>query len=473
MKKSYDVVVIGSGPGGYVSALRCAQLGRSALCVERRQNGDKVQPGGTCLNVGCIPSKALLDSSHHYASLRQLAAHGIDIKGQSFDLQRMMARKLEVIETLGRGVAGLLKAAGAELIGGCATLLPGRRVRIDDKREVEAGAVILAPGSEPASLSVAAMDGRRIVDSSAALAFDKTPKKLAIIGAGVIGLELGSVWARLGSEVVIVEALETFLPMLDRRLANEAKRIFEGQGLDIRLGCEVVSAKASAKGVKLNYTLGGEKHEIGSDMLIVAVGRRAAVNDAVADESLKIDEAGRIEVDEFCATSVDGVYAIGDAVRGPMLAHKAMDEGVMVAERICGKLTRLNYDLIPGVIYTHPEIAWVGPSETELKAAGREIRSGEFPFAAIGRALASGESEGMVRLHADAETDRLLSCQIIGPGAADLTQQAALAMELCASAEDVAMTICAHPTFSEGLREAALAVDQRALHMPMRRGKRG
>ena len=294
MKEAYDAVVIGAGPGGYVAALRCAQLGRSVLCVERRR-GDKGQmwPGGTCLNVGCIPSKALLDSSQHYhRAARELETHGIGVNGLKLDLERMMARKRKVVETLGHGVEGLLKAAGVDSIGGEATLLPGRRVRIDGEREVEAAAVILGLGSEPAPLKVTPVDGKRIVDSSGALSFDKVPRKLAIIGAGVIGLELGSVWARLGSEVVILEALEDFLPMLDRRVAKEAMSIFAKQNLDIRLGCTVDGVKTGADGVKLSYRLNDQKCEHDCDVLIVAVGRRAMIGDSIADEEIKFDARG-------------------------------------------------------------------------------------------------------------------------------------------------------------------------------------
>ena len=473
MSTPTEVIVIGAGPGGYVAAIRCAQLGMKVSCIDRwlDENNRPVQ-GGTCLNVGCIPSKALLDSSHHYAAAGKLANHGVRVGELGFDLPQMMKRKMAVVDQLRHGVGGLLKAAGVKLLAGSGRLLADRQVEFsphDGKPQIlNADAVILAPGSVPIDISAAAVNGREIVDSSGALCFDEVPRQLAIIGAGVIGLELGSVWARLGAEVVILEALDNFLPAVDAQIAAEAAKVFAKQGLDIRLGCQVEAAQADNEGVLVSYRgADGKSHEQRCDRLVVAVGRRPETAGLFSDDSgVVLEGNGAIRVNGYCETAVEAVYAVGDAVRGPMLAHKASEEGVMVAGRISGKDAQMNYDCVPGVIYTHPEIAWVGHSEQSLAAAGRTCKSGTFPFAASGRAIAAGETDGLVKLLADTDTDAILGCHIIGPAASDLIQQVVIAMEFEGVAEDLALTVFGHPTFSEALHEAALAVDGQAIHLP-------
>ncbi|MBF2754158.1 MAG: dihydrolipoyl dehydrogenase [Gammaproteobacteria bacterium AqS3] len=464
-EKNYQVMVIGGGPAGYVAAIRAAQLGFDTACVEARP-----VLGGTCLNEGCIPSKALLDSSERYAELAQLAEHGIAARPGRLDIPQMMARKQTVVDGLVGGVAGLLKGNGVESISARAEVLSGRRVRCTDEAgsttEYEPDALIIAVGSVPIDIPPAPQDGELIVDSTGALSFEEVPKKLAVIGAGVIGLELGSVWSRLGSEVVLLEALDDFLPAADRPIARLAERIFRGQGLDIRLGCRVTATQAGKTGVRVSYQQGDAEESIRVNRVVVAVGRRPATDGLLGEGcELALDERGAIVVDEHCATPVPGVYAVGDAVRGPMLAHKGMEEGVMVAERLAGELTELNYDLVPSVIYTHPEIAWVGATEVDLKARGVQVSSGQFPFAASGRALASGDSQGQVRVLLGADDDRLLGAHVIGPGAAELVQQAAIAMEFGACGEDLASMMFSHPTVSEALHEGTLAAHGRALHV--------
>ena len=477
---SYDVIVIGAGPAGYVAAIRCAQLGMQVACIERRgvaAGGEAAVLGGTCLNVGCIPSKALLDSSQRFldASSESLASHGVRTAEVSLDLSAMMARKEQVVQQLTRGISGLFKGNKVVPLAGEATLLSGRAVELRvpnaEPRRLQAKHVILATGSEPMALPSAPFDAERIVDSTGGLSFGEVPARLGVIGAGAIGLELGSVWSRLGAEVVIIEALSDFLPAVDRPVAREAAKLFAAQGLDIRLGSRLESARVDADGVVISYTdAQGEQHSERFDRLIVAVGRQPCSDGLLApDAGVTIDESGRIPVDAHCATALDGVWAVGDLVRGPMLAHKGAEEGVMVAERIAGKPATLNYDTIPGVVYTHPEVAWVGRHEEQLQAAGIPCRVGAFSFAANGRALAAGEAKGLVRIIADAETDRIYGCHIVGPGAADLVQQLVIAMEFGASAEDLALIVTAHPTVSEAVHEAALAVDQRALHALNRR----
>lgn len=476
MSKQYDVVVIGAGPGGYVAAIRCAQLGLKTACVDKWIGADnRPALGGTCLNVGCIPSKALLESSAHYEDIsHSFGEHGITASGVALDLAQMMARKDKVVSDLTQGIAGLFKANGVEWHQGRGKLLPKQQVEVtahDGKQSVlEATHVILAPGSSSVEIAAAPLAEGVIVDSSGALAFDEVPKRLGVIGAGVIGLELGSVWRRLGSKVVLLEAQDSFLGAADEQIAKEALRQFKHQGLDIRLGARVTSCEMGEKGVAVQYQDAEGEHAETVDKLIVAVGRRPNTEGLAADEvGLLLDEWGFIHVNEQCRTNQPSVYAIGDAVRGPMLAHKGSEEGVMVAEVIAGQKAEINYDTIPSVIYTHPEIAWAGITEQALKAAGRDYNVGTFPFAASGRARAAGDSSGMVKVIADAVTDRVLGVHIIGAHCSELIAQAVIAMEMGASSEDLAMTVFAHPTLSESIHEAALAVDGRAIHIPNRK----
>lgn len=482
MSDKFDVVVIGAGPGGYVAAIRCAQLGLKTACVEKWVDA-KSQPvlGGTCLNVGCIPSKALLDSSHRYAEIKGgLDVHGISTGAVKIDVPAMIERKNKVVAQLTGGIAGLFKANGVTLLQGAGKLLAGKKVEVTDAKGtvsvVEADNVILAAGSVPVEIPPAALVDGVVVDSTGALEFQEVPKRLGVIGAGVIGLELGSVWSRLGAEVVVIEAMEQFLPSMDKQISKEAQKILSKQGLDIRLGAKVKNSEVK-KGKKPQVVVTyedseGEKQET-FDKLIVAVGRKPMTQNLLAaDCGVSLDERGFIFVNDNCATVVPGVYAIGDIVRGPMLAHKASEEGVMVAERIAGQKPQMNYETIPSVIYTHPEIACVGKNEEQLKAVGVEYNVGVFPFAANGRALASDDAEGMVKLIADAKTDRILGCHIVGPSAAEIAQQAVIAMEFGSSAEDLALTVFGHPTVSETLKEAALAVDGRAIHIANRKKRK-
>ena len=470
---NFDVVVIGAGPGGYVAAIRAAQLGLSTACVDAWLDPrGKPALGGTCLNVGCIPSKALLDSSHHYHNLHHLLpAHGIEAGDVKLDLRKMLARKDKVVRTLTRGVAGLLRKNGIESIAGLAALKGDGAVEVTphgsgERRSLTARHIVLATGSVPIRIPVAEVDGDRIVDNEGALAFSEVPKRLGIIGAGVIGLELGSVWGRLGSEVTILEALDDFLPVADRRIAGEALKTLKRQGLDIRLGARVTGARPHDAGVTVGYDDADGQHEHEFDRLVVAVGRRANTDGLEpAAAGVELDDRGRIAIDEQCRTTADGIWAIGDAVAGPMLAHKASEEGVAVAERIAGHASHVDHDIIPWVIYTHPEIAWVGATEAELDAAGIEHREGAFPFLASGRAQGSGETDGVVKVIADAATDRILGVHVFAANASELIAEAVVAMAFDASAEDIARTIHAHPTLAEAMHEAALALDGRAIHI--------
>jgi dihydrolipoamide dehydrogenase len=478
MTDNYDVIVIGAGPAGYVAAIRCAQLGMTVACVDAWLGRDgKPALGGTCLNAGCIPSKALLESSRLYNRLQQgMDTHGIAVAGVTLDVAAMMESKDATVSSLTGGIAALFKSNAIEWIAGRGQLLPDRHVQVTlhdgTQRTISAGHVILATGSVPVELAAAPLAGDTVVDSEGALNWTDVPQRLGIIGAGVIGLELGSVWNRLGAEVVLLEAQEVFLPMADQQLAKSALNLFRKQGLDIRLGERVKSAAVSNAGVQIEYENDDDGHSLTVDRLIVAVGRRPCTDGlAAAETELLLDEQGFIHVDEECCTSAPGVYAIGDAVRGPMLAHKGSEEGVAVAERIAGQLSEVNYGAIASVIYTHPEIAWVGKSEEELRQAGIEYRSGLFPFAASGRARAMQETDGQVKILSDALTDRVLGVHVMGEQASEMIAQAVIAMEFDASSEDIARTVFAHPTLSEALHEAALAVDGRAIHMarPRRR----
>lgn len=472
--KEYDVVVIGAGPGGYVAAIRCAQLGLKTACVEQWLDpAGKPSLGGTCLNVGCIPSKALLDSSHHYHNLSHLLPqHGIAVKDATIDVAAMQARKQKVVQNLTRGIAGLFRKNKVDWLKGHGKLLPERKVEVsaqtgsEDAETVQARDIIIATGSTPIQIPPAKTDGDAIVDSEGALAFDSVPPRLGVIGAGVIGLELGSVWNRLGSEVVVLEALPELLAAVDRQIAKEAQKAFKKQGLDIRLGSRVTGTKASKKSVAVQYEDDNGAQELVVDKLVVAVGRRAYTDGLGAGEvGIKLDDAGRIEVDAHCQTAVPGIYAVGDVVAGPMLAHKASEEGIAVAETIAGQKPHIDHDTVPWVIYTHPEIAWVGRTEQELKAAGVEYRAGSFPYMALGRAQGAGETDGVVKIVADAKSDEILGVHIFGANASELIAEAVLAMEYRASSEDLARTVHAHPTLSEAMHEAALAVDKRAIHM--------
>ena len=478
MSNPFDVIVIGSGPAGYVCAIRCAQLGLSTAVVEQNVN-EQAQPllGGTCLNVGCIPSKALLDSSHRYAEAAgHLSDHGIGVEGVSLDVAGMMARKEKIVSQLTGGVSGLLKANGVTVITGSAVLLAGRQVEVTDASGENsthtADNIVLAAGSEPAAIPPAPVDDDRVVDSTGALCFEAVPERLGVIGAGVIGLELGSVWARLGADVVMLEAMDQFLPNMDEQIAAESAKIFTKQGLDIRLGARVTDVAVNGDNVSVAYTQSDSSETLEFDRLIVAVGRTPRTEKLfAADSGVTVDERGFVFVNDYCATEAPGVWAVGDIVRGPMLAHKGSEEGVMVAERIHGKAAQLNYDVIPSIIYTHPEVAAVGKTEQDLKAEGVEYKAGSFPFAAIGRAMASGETEGLVKILSDADSDQILGAHVVGPSAADLVQQIVIAIEMAASTEDLQLMVFGHPTISEAVHEAALAVDGRAIHM-VNRAKR-
>lgn len=480
MSDKYDVIVIGSGPAGYVAAIRAAQLGLKTACIEKWKNdqGAGVN-GGTCLNVGCIPSKALLDSTHKYhAAKEDYASHGINTGEVTIDVPAMIARKTKIVEQMSGGISGLFKANKVTSLYGSGKLLAGRQVEFtanDGKVQVlDADNVILATGSVPVNIPSAPVDEKVIVDSTGALEFLEVPKRLGVIGAGVIGLELGSVWGRLGSEVVCLEAMDSFLATMDQQIAKETQKILAKQGLDIRLSCRVIASEVKGDEVEVTFTdAKGDEQKQTFDRLIVCVGRRPYTDGLLAgDSGVNLDERGFIYVNDLCSTSAPGVWAVGDVVRGPMLAHKGSEEGVMVAERIAGQKPLVNYDIIPSVIYTHPEVAAVGRTEEQVKADGDAYNVGVFPFLAIGRAVASDQAEGMVKMIADAKTDRVLGCHIVGPNAADLVQQVALAMEFGTTAEDIGMTVFSHPTFSEAVKEAALAVNGHAIHMPNRKRRK-
>ncbi|MGV6807437.1 MAG: dihydrolipoyl dehydrogenase [bacterium] len=479
MPDKYDVVVIGSGPAGYVAAIRAAQLGLKTACIEKWQDKDgKGVNGGTCLNVGCIPSKALLDSSYKYHEIQSsMGQHGIAVDSVSVDVPQMIARKNTIIKQLTGGIAGLFKANGVTPVFGTAKLLAGKVVEVTDfdgkVSTIEADNVIIATGSVPINIPVAPIDNETIIDSTGALELSEVPERLGVIGAGVIGLELGSVWNRLGSEVVVLEALEDFLAMMDKQIAKESQKIFNKQGLDIRLGARVTGSEVKGKKVTVTFVDGdGKEHKEVFDKLIVCVGRRPYTEGLLApDSGVQMDERGFIFVDDQCSTNAPGVWAVGDVVRGPMLAHKGSEEGVMVAERIAGHKAQINYDIIPNVIYTHPEIAAVGETEEQVKRTGEPYNVGTFPFMASGRALAADEQDGLVKIIAHAKTDRILGCHIVGPSAADLVQQVAIAMEFGSTAEDIGLTVFGHPTLSEAVHEAALAVNGNAIHIPNRKKK--
>jgi len=470
MASEYDVIVIGGGPAGYPAAIRAAQNKLKVAIIDEWKNKDGTAVfGGTCTNAGCIPSKALLESSELYHKTKdELGVHGIKASGVELDVTQMQKRKAGVVKSSTGGIAMLLKSAEVTALQGHGKLLAGRKVEYtahDGKKDTLTGKhIVLASGSIPTELPNMKFDGRNIIDNWGALDLETVPKKLAVVGAGVIGLELGSVWRRLGSEVVLLEALDDFLAVADQGLAKEAARHFKKQGLDIKLGAKVSAAQSTASGVEVTYATASGSQTISVDKLIVCVGRRPFTKDLLGDGTgVQIDERGFIKVDDHCKTTAENVWAVGDCVRGPMLAHKAKDEGVMVGDLIAGKYGHMNYDTIPSVIYTAPEIAWVGQTEEQVKASGRPYKIGQFPFAASGRARAMEATAGFVKLIAAQDDDQILGVHIIGPLAGELIAEAVLAMEYSASSEDLQRTIHAHPTLSEALHEAALAADKRAI----------
>ena len=468
---TFDVIVIGAGPGGYVAAIRCAQLGLKTACVDRwTAQDDAPSLGGTCLNVGCIPSKALLESSERFEAIRHQAdSHGIETGSVVINVEKMQARKRQIVSELTGGIAALFKANKIAFIAGHGQLMKAGHVRVTlhdgTGQDLAARHVILASGSVPVSLPGMEIDNKRIFDSSGALEFSEVPKTLGIIGAGVIGLELGSVWRRLGASVTILEAQDTLLPSADPMIAREAKKQFGQQGLDIRLSCKVSRVETTDKGCHIHYEMPDGAESIEVERLIVAVGRRPS-SDGLLDDGcgVQVDDKGFVPVDASGATAVAGVWAIGDLVRGPMLAHKASEEGVAVAEQIASGSGHIDHDYIPWVIYTHPEIAWVGASESELKSSQTPFNSGIFPFAASGRAKAVGDTIGFVKILSHGQTDRILGVHMIGPQTSELINEATFAMAMEASAEDLARTVHAHPTLSEAVHEAALGTARRAIH---------
>jgi dihydrolipoamide dehydrogenase len=475
MSNSYDVVIIGAGPAGYPCAIRCAQNGLQVACIDEWKNYDgKYALGGTCLNAGCIPSKAMLESSELYHKAQEeFAIHGIKFGKLDFDLAQMQKRKARIVAGSTQGIAGLFKAAGVTVMQGHGRLLSGHRVEYTaadgSKQELQARHVVLASGSTPMQLPSVPFDGDRIVDSWGALEFDTVPKRLGVIGAGVIGLELGSVWRRLGAEVVVLEALEEFLYMADEQVAREALKHFRKQGLDIRLGAKVTGVKKAKGGVTLQYSDAKGEQSVTLDKVIVAIGRRPFTEGLLGEGTgVTLDERGFITVDEECRSAAENVWAVGDVVRGPMLAHKGKEEGVMVADLIAGLVSEVNYRTIPSVIYTAPEIAWVGQTEQQVKQSGREYKVGSFPFMASGRAQAMEARAGFVKVISATDDDEILGVHMIGPMAGELIAEAVLAMEYSASTEDIQRTIHAHPTLSEAFHEAALGADKRAIDFPNR-----
>jgi dihydrolipoamide dehydrogenase len=471
MAEEFDVIVIGGGPAGYPAAIRSGQNKLKVACIDEWKNYDgSTAFGGTCLNAGCIPSKALLESSELYHKAHEeFAAHGIKTGSLGFDLSAMQKRKATIVKTMTGGIQALFKGAGVTPLQGHGKLLAGRRVEFTahdgTKKELTAKHVVLASGSVPTPLKSAPFDGKHIVDSWGALEFDAVPKRLAVIGAGVIGLELGSVWRRLGAEVTMLEALPGFLAIADQQLAKEAQRHFKKLGLDIRLGAKVSGAEVKNNEVIVAYTDDkGAGQTLTVDKVIVCIGRKPFTTGLLGDGTgVTLDERGFIKVDEHCRTGVENVWAVGDCVRGAMLAHKAKEEGVMVADMIAGHYGEVNYKVIPSVIYSAPEIAWVGATEEQVKASGRPYKVGVFPFMASGRARAMEASQGFTKLIAAQDDDEILGIHIIGPMAGELIAEAVLAMEYSASSEDLQRTIHAHPTLSEALHEAALAADKRAI----------
>ncbi|HET7163387.1 MAG TPA: dihydrolipoyl dehydrogenase [Rhodanobacteraceae bacterium] len=467
----FDVIVIGGGPAGYHAAIRAAQLGLKVACIDAYKGKDGKQAlGGTCLNVGCIPSKALLDSSKQFWGLtHNLPTHGISVENAKVDMAAFIGRKDKIVKQFTGGVALLFKSNKVAPFFGTGKLLKGNQVEVTgfdgSKQTLQAANVIIATGSVPIELPFAKFDGKTIIDNAGALDLTEVPKRFGVIGAGVIGLELGSVWKRMGAEVTVLEALPDFLGAADQDISKAAAREFKKQGLDIRLGAKVSKADVKKNAVEVTYSDNDGEHKLTFDKLLVAVGRRAYTQGVLGDGTgVKADERGRIGVDEHCWTGVDGVWAIGDCVRGPMLAHKGFEEGSMVAELIAGRAGHVDYDVIPWVIYTEPEIAWAGKTEKQCKDEGIPYKTGSFPFAANGRAVAMNEPAGLVKVIAHAETDRILGVHMCGPVVSELIAEAVVAMEFKGSSEDLARIVHAHPTLSEVVHEAALSVDKRAIH---------
>ena len=479
MADKFDVIVIGGGPAGYPAAIRAAQLGLKTACVDKWVNKEgKGVFGGTCLNVGCIPSKALLDSSHkYYEAKKDYDVHGITVNGIEMNVPAMINRKDQIVKNLTTGVGTLFKANGVTGLEGTGKVLAGKKVEVTNHDGsvtiYEAENIIIATGSVPVEIPPTPLTDDLIVDSTGALEFQEIPKRLGVIGAGVIGLELGSVWARLGSEVVVLEAVDSFLHLADQQVAKEAKKQLTKQGLDIRLGARVMGSEVEGNEVIVKYTDGDGDKTVVVDKLIVAVGRRPYTQGLLSgDCGVQLDERGAIHVNDQCETGVPGIFAVGDVVRGPMLAHKGTEEGVMVAERIKGQKTQINYDNIPSVIYTHPEIAWVGKTEEQVKADGIDYKVGTFPFSINGRAMAANDTAGLVKIIADEESDRILGCHIMGPNAGDLVQQVVIAIEFGSSAEDLGLTVFSHPSLSEAVHEAALNANGHAIHMANRKKRK-
>ncbi len=462
MSDKFDVIVIGSGPGGYVAAIRCAQLGLKTACIEKSKT-----LGGTCLNIGCIPSKALLHASekfeeaeHHFADIGVKVSPKLDLKG-------MMKHKDSVVEDNTKGIEFLFKKNKITRIEGHGEIVEAGKVKVG-KDTYEADSIIIATGSDVISLPGIEIDEKKIVSSTGALELKEVPKSMVVIGGGVIGLEMGTVWRRLGAKVTVVEFLDNILPGMDGEVRKEAKKIFAKQGLDFKLSSKVTGAKTSAKGVELTVepANGGDAETIKADVVLMAIGRKPYSEGLGLDKvGVELTERGQIKTDEFFETSVEGIYAIGDVIEGPMLAHKAEDEGVILAEMLAGQSGHIDYDLIPGVVYTWPEVANVGKTEEQLKEAGVKYNAGKFPFMANGRARAIGSTEGFVKILADKETDRILGAHIVGPNAGDLIQEIVNVMEFEGTAEDIARTCHAHPTLTEVVKEAALAVHKRPLHI--------
>ena len=474
MSKQFDVIVIGAGPGGYIAAIRAAQLGFSVACIDEWKNSKGgPAPGGTCTNVGCIPSKALLQSSEHYdQAAHHFKDHGITVEGLGLDVGKMLGRKDTVVKQNNDGILFLFKKNKVSFFHGRGSFVKAEgglyeiAVAGTQPETLVGKHVIVATGSNPRQLPGAPFDEKQILSNDGALAIAEVPAKLGVIGSGVIGLEMGSVWRRLGAEVTVLEVLPTFLGAVDEQVAKEARKVFTKQGLKLQLGVKITEVKASKKGVAVSYAdESGAEQKLEVDKLIVSIGRVPNTNGLNAEAvGLQLDERGAIVVDGDCKTNLPQVWAVGDVVRGPMLAHKAEEEGVAVAERIAGQHGHVNFNTIPWVIYTSPEIAWVGKTEQALKEEGRPYKAGSFPFIANGRARALGDTTGFVKFLADAQTDEILGVHIIGPFASELISEAVVAMEFKASAEDIARICHAHPSLSEATKEAALAVDKRTLN---------
>lgn len=471
MSKNFDVIVIGGGPGGYIAAIRAAQLGFNVACIDDWTNSKGgPAPGGTCTNVGCIPSKALLQSSEHFEQAgHHFADHGIGLKDLSIDVPKMLARKDQVVKQNNDGILYLFKKNKISFFHGRGAFVgagdDGYQIAVGEE-QLLGKQVVVATGSSARALPGAAFDEEKILSNDGALRISAVPKKLVLIGSGVIGLEMGSVWRRLGADVTVLEALPTFLGAVDEQIAKEAHKAFTKQGLKIELGVKVGDIKTTKAGVSVAYTdAKGGAQKIDADRLIVSIGRVPNTTGLNAQAvGLALDERGFVKVDDDCRTNLKGVWAVGDVVRGPMLAHKAEEEGVAVAERMAGQHPHVNFNTVPWVIYTHPEIAWVGETEQQLKARGAKYKAGSFPFLANGRARALGDTTGLVKILADAATDEILGAHIVGPQASELIAECVLAMEFKASSEDLARTCHAHPSLSEATKEAALAVDKRTLN---------